>query len=206
MSLTANEVNALKKAPPVEGVLPAFHERWSPRAFAARAVRAETLKKLFEAVRWAPSAFNEQPWRFLVGRKDDATWSNILSTLAGFNKTWAQSAPVLILGVARVRFSHNETENAYASYDLGAASAHLVLQAAALGLGAHQMAGFDREAARQAFGVPAEYTPEIAIALGYQGEPEGLGDATLIERELAPRSRKALGEIVFSEWGRAVQL
>lgn len=206
MSLTAKEVHALKKAPPVEGVLPVFHHRWSPRAFASRQVSAEALAKVFEAARWAASAYNEQPWRFLVGRNGDATWQKIFATLMDFNKAWAQSAPVLILSVARTRFSHNETENPYATYDLGAADAYLTLQAAALGLVTHQMAGFDHEAARQTFGIPTEFAMGAAIALGYQGEPEALGNTTLIERETEPRSRKPLGELVFSAWGEAISL
>jgi nitroreductase len=96
--------------------------------------------------------------------------------------------------------------NPYALYDLGAASAHLTLQAAELGLTTHQMAGFDHEAARQALGIPEEYALGTVIALGYQGEPEALGDATLIEREITARTRKPLDEIVFSEWDKPAQI
>jgi nitroreductase len=206
MSLTASEVNELKKAPPVEGVLPTIHERWSPRSFAAREVSPETLKKVFEAARWAASSYNEQPWRFLVGRRGDSTWQEIFDALGDFNKKWAQTAPVLILGVARTRFSHNGTENRYAVYDLGAASSYLTLEAAALGLRTHQMAGFDQEAARKALTIPGEYAIGAVIALGYQGEPAALGDAGLIEHETAPRTRKPLDEIVFSEWGKAAEI
>ncbi len=206
MSLTAQEVHQLKKAPPVEGVLPAFHERWSPRSFAAREVSPETLKKVFEAARWAASSFNEQPWRYLVGRRGDSTWQKIFAALGDFNKKWTQSAPVLILGTARTKFSHNGAENRFAVYDLGAASSYLTLQAAALGLKTHQMAGFDPEAARKAFAIPDEYAIGAVIALGYQGEPAALGDAGLIEHETAPRTRKPLDEIVFSEWDKAAEL
>jgi nitroreductase len=203
MSLTANEVHALKTAPPLEGVLPIFHQRWSARSFSKRDVSAEALRKVFEAARWAASSSNEQPWRFLVGWRGDSTWLKINEILAGTNRTWAHRAPVLILGVAHTRFSKTGAENRYALFDLGAASSYLTLEAAELGMTTHQMAGYDREAARNALGIPEEYSLGTVIALGYQGEPAALGDATLIERETTARTRKPLGEIVFSEWGKA---
>jgi nitroreductase len=206
VTLSASEVHALKKAPAVEGVLPVFHERWSPRSFTDREVSAALLAKVFEAARWAASSFNEQPWRFLVGRKRDSAYQKIFASLGDFNQKWAQTAPVLILGTAKTKFSHNGAENRHALYDLGAAASYLTLQAAALGLKAHQMAGFDPEAARKAFGIPEEYAIGSVIALGYQGEPAALGDETLIERETAARTRKPLSEIVFKEWGEAAGL
>jgi len=201
MSLTANEVHALKTAPPLEGVLPIFHQRWSARSFSKRDVSAEALRKVFEAARWAASSSNEQPWRFLVGWRGDSTWLKINEILAGTNRTWAHRAPVLILGVAHTRFSKTGAENRYALFDLGAASSYLTLEAAELGMTTHQMAGYDREAARNALGIPEEYSLGTVIALWYQGEPAALGNATLIERETTARTRKPLDEIVFSEWG-----
>jgi nitroreductase len=205
-TISAKEVHELKKAPSVEGVLPVIHERWSPRSFAEREVSAKVLHKVFEAARWAASSYNEQPWRYLVGRRGDGTWQKIYDTLIDFNKKWAQTAPVLVLGLARTHFSHNEAENRFALYDLGAASSYLTLEAAELGLKTHQMAGFDQEAVRRALGIPGEYAIGSVIALGYQGEPAALGDAVLIEREIEPRKRKPLDEIVFSEWGKAAEI
>jgi len=203
MTLSASEVHALKKAPAVDGVLPLFHERWSPRSFTDRDVSPALLAKVFEAARWAASSFNEQPWRFLVGRRGDSAYQKIFASLGEFNQKWAQTAPVLILGAAKTHFSHNGEPNGYAAHDLGAASAYLVLEATALGLRAHQMAGFDHKAARKSFGIPEEYVLGSTIALGYQGEPSALGDEKRIAQETAPRTRKALEEIVFSEWGVA---
>ena len=205
-TISAKDVNELKKAPPVEGVLPAIHERWSPRSFADRAVSSNALQNVFEAARWAPSSANEQPWRYLVGRRGDATWQKIFDTLADGNKKWAHNAPVLILATALTRFSRNGTENKFALHDLGAASAYLVLETAVQGMRAHQMAGFDHDAARKAFGIPDEYLIGSVIALGYQGEPTALGDQTLIERETAARTRKAVNEIAFSEWEKPAEL
>ena len=205
MSLTASEVHKLKKAPPVEGVLPAIHERWSARSFSEREVSPETLRKVFEAARWAASSGNAQPWRFVVGLKGSPTHEKIAATLGGANKAWAPKAPVLILGTA-LAVNAKGAANAYALYDLGAASALLTLEAAELGMTTHQMAGYDHEAARQALGIPEEYALGSVIALGYQGEPAELADAALIERETTPRTRKPLEEIVFSEWNKPAQI
>jgi nitroreductase len=206
MTLSASEVNQLKQAPAVAGVLPAILERWSARAFADREVSPTDLKTVFEAAHWAASSYNEQPWRFLVGTRNSSTHKKIFSTLIPFNQSWAGAAPVLILGVASTKFAHNGADNRVALYDLGAAASYLALQAAALGLTSHQMAGFDQDAARQAFGIPEDYAIGAVIALGYQGEPSALGDNQLIEREISPRSRKPLKEFVLSAWGTPADL
>ena len=206
MPATASQVNEVKKAPHVDGVLPIFHERWSPRSFADREVSPATLAKLFEAARWAASSFNEQPWRFLVGVRGSETYNKIYASLGEFNQRWARTAPVLILDVALTQFSHNGTPNRVAFYDLGAAASYMTLEAASLGVATHQMAGFDPDKARQLLGIPAEYAIGAVIALGYQDEPEKLGDAGMIESEIAPRSRKPLKEIVFEAWGKPMDL
>ena len=206
MTLSAVEVKKLKQAPPVEGVLPAVLNRWSARSFSDREVSPADLRKVFEAARWAASSNNEQPWKFLVGTRNSPTYAKIFECLVGFNKSWAGSAPVLILGVANTKFTHNGTANGYALYDLGAASSYLTLQAAALGLTSHQMAGYDHDAARKALEIPEDYALGSVIALGYQGEPAALNHKQLIEREIAPRSRKPLNEFVLSAWGEAASL
>lgn len=206
MTLTANEVHELKKAPAVDGVLPTILERWSPRAYTDRQLGSEELKKVFEAARWAPSSGNEQPWRFLVGAKGSDTYEKIASALVPFNQQWARNAPVLILGIARTRFSQNGNPNGYAAHDLGAATAYLVLEATALGLQAHQMAGFDQAKAREAFGIPEDYLLGSVTALGYQGDPDTLANEKHRAGELAPRTRKPLTEIVLSELNQPANL
>jgi nitroreductase len=206
MTLSAAEVNNLKQAPAVEGILPAVLNRWSPRSFSSREVSPADLRRVFEAARWAASAYNEQPWRYLVGTRNSLTYQKIFSSLIGFNQSWAGSAPVLILGVASSKFSHNGTANTYATYDLGAASSYLTLQAAALGLSTHQMAGFDQDVVRKALGIPADYGFGSVIALGYQGEPAALGNEQLLALETGPRERKALSEFVLSAWDTAAKL
>jgi nitroreductase len=206
MSLSIEEVNEIKRAPDVAGVLPVFHTRWSPRSFTDRAVSPADLAKVFEAARWAASSFNEQPWRYFVGYEGSETYQKIFTTLAPFNQVWVPAAPVLIAGVAKTRFSHNESPNRFGLYDLGAATACLTLQAAALGIATHQMGGFDPEALLKAFEVPAEYVCGSVMALGYQGEPDALPNEQFRAQEVAPRTRKALGEFVFSAWDTPAEL
>jgi nitroreductase len=200
MTTSVNELNDLKQAPAVDGVLPIFHSRWSPRAFSDREVSPADLAKVFEAARWAASSYNEQPWRFLVGTRNSTAYNKIFASLMPFNQLWATSAPVLILGASKTRFSHNDSPNRVALFDLGAASSYLTLQAHALGLAAHQMAGFDPDAARKAFEIPDIYAIGSVIALGYQGEPDALPNEQFRSQEVSPRTRKPLKEFVFSAW------
>jgi nitroreductase len=205
-TLNVQELNESKQAPAVNGVIPVILKRWSPRSFADREVSPALLRKVFEAARWAASSFNEQPWRFLLGLRGSSTYDKIYGSLSVFNKRWARLAPVLILDVATTKFARSGKQNRVAYYDLGAAASYLCLQAAALGLATHQMEGFDTEAVRKSFGIPEEYAIGAAIALGYQGETAALGDQQLIEKELEPRTRKPVGEIVLSEWGEAANI
>jgi nitroreductase len=184
---------------PIQDLL---RNRWSPRAFSAKAVSPETLRSLFEAARWAPSSNNEQPWVYLVASKEDTeNFQKILSVLVEFNATWAKQAPVLALSVAKLTFSKGDSPNRVAFHDVGAASSQLTLEAVARGLFVHQMAGYDVEKARNVFEIPAGWDPIAAIALGYPGEPASL-PAPYKERETAPRVRKPISEFVMSgRWG-----
>jgi nitroreductase len=206
MSMSASEVNQLKQAPATEDVVPLFLHRWSPRSFADREVSLADLRKIFEAVRWTASSYNDQPWRFLVGTRGSETYDNIFSSLGDFNKAWAKTAPVLILGTAKTKFSHNGAPNGVALYDLGAAATVLCLQASALGLFTHQMAGFDKDVARKAFDIPEDYILGAVIALGHLGEPAALANEQMINMEVAPRVRKPVSEIVLSAWGEPAKL
>ncbi len=111
-----------------------------------------------------------------------------------------------MLGVTSTKFARNGSENRVALYDLGAAASYLTLQAAALGLAAHQMAGFDTDAARKVFEIPEDYAIGAVIALGYQGEPSTLANTHLLEMETSPRTRKPLSEFVLSAWGEPAEL
>jgi nitroreductase len=193
------EIEKLKHAPAVDGIPELILRRWSPRAFAEREIPAADLEKLFVAASWAASSFNEQPWRFFLGRRGDGTYKKIFDSLMEFNQGWAKHAPVLLLSVGKKVFSHNGSPNAYGLHDTGAATANLMLQATSLGLHAHSMAGFDKEKARGAFGVPPEYDMGAVTAIGYLGDPTSLPEQYRTG-EVAPRTRKPVAEFVFSEW------
>jgi nitroreductase len=184
-----------------------LRRRWSPRAFADRPVEPEKLRSLLEAARWAPSCYNAQPWRFIVATRDKPTeYERLLGCLIEFNQGWARQAPVLMLTVAQMRFEHNGKDNVHAWHDVGLATANLLVQATALGLYAHAMAGFDANQARARFNIPAGYEPVAAIAIGYLGDPATLPEE-LGKREHAPRQRKPLSEWVFSgKWGQTAPL
>lgn len=179
--------------------------RWSPRAFADTPVSDEDIKTIFIAASWAASSYNEQPWRFLVGRKGDETWNKIFHVLTPANQSWTSSAPVLYTSLAKKTFSHNGSPNRVAVHDVGAASATLSLQATALGLHTHGMAGFDPEALRSAFGIPDDFDPVACWALGYLGNPDRLPE-NYRKMELQARTRKPLQEFVFTEWEQAARL
>ncbi len=199
------EIESIKHAPHVAGVVEPILQRWSPRAFDHREVSREELKKLFEAARWAASSYNEQPWRFIVGFKGDETYRKILDSLIEFNQSWAATAPVLMLSVASRTFARNGSPNQYALHDTGAATAYLSLQATAQGLHTHSMAGFDHQKIRPALGIPEAYEIGAVTAIGYLGEASALPEA-MRAMETAPRERKPLSEFTFSEWDRPLQL
>ena len=181
--------------------------RWSPRAFADRPIEADKLYRLLEAARWAPSSYNAQPWRFIVATKEQPdVYARLLGCLVEFNQEWARQAPVLMITVAERNFSHNGKPNAHAWHDVGLATQNLLVEAMSLDLYGHAMAGFDAEKARAEFGIPPEFEPVAAVALGYLGEAETLPEK-LAEQERAPRERKPLEELVFSgTWGEMAPL
>jgi nitroreductase len=180
--------------------------RWSPRAFADRPVEPETLGSLLEAVRWAPSSFNEQPWSLLVARADDREGFERLAACLKDTNAWAKRAPVLMLAVATDAFDATGLPNRHAWHDVGLALGHLALQAEALGLSVHFLAGFDPERARTKLDIPAGHEQVTMFALGYRGDPGSLSEP-LRERELAKRRRKELRSFVFgASWGSAFEL
>jgi len=179
-----------------------IRDRWSPRAFAAKPIEPALLASLFEAARWAPSSSNEQPWAFLVATKSDPeNFAKTLGVLVEFNAGWAKEAAALVLAVSSLKFRANGTPNRNAFYDTGAATALLSMEATHRGLAVHQMAGFDPAKAKQVFGIPEDWEPIAAMAIGYPGHPDALSEK-LRDREIAPRTRKPLSEFVMSgHWG-----
>lgn len=177
--------------------------RWSPRAFAERPVESEKIQRMLEAARWASSCFNEQPWVFIIATAaQPAEHSKLLSCLVEGNQVWAKRAPLLIITVAKQHFDHNGQPNRHAVHDVGLAVGNLVVQATAMDLFVHQMAGILPKVIREGFSLPSGYEPVTGLAIGYPGDLNVLPEE-IRERERAPRSRKALQEFVFAEtWGQ----
>ncbi len=156
--------------------------RFSPRALSGEALNEEAVLTLMEAARFAPSAFNEQPWRFIYSLQNDKSWTNILDTLVDFNKSWAKNSGAFLIVLSKNNFSHNNKENLTAKFDTGAAWQNIALQARALGLVAHGMSGFNYEAIREKFSISDDYTLIAIIALGFPGDINDL-ETDLKEKE-----------------------
>ena len=169
--MSTEEIEKLKHAPAVEGIPKLLLQRWSPRAFDGREIPSADLEKLFVAASWAASSSNEQPWRFLLGRRGDETYKKIFDSLVEFNQMWAKTAPVLVLSVAKKTFTEKGNPNAYALHDTGAATAYL---------------GWRRPpwvctlipwpvSTRSWRGLPSAFRPDYEIgavtAIGYFGDP-----------------------------------
>ncbi|MFH1679924.1 MAG: nitroreductase family protein [Candidatus Eisenbacteria bacterium] len=178
-------------------------QRWSPYAFDPRPVAGGELRSIFEAARWAASSMNEQPWRYIVARRETSEeHERLLSCLVPANREWAKNAPVLALGVAGLVFARNRAPNATALHDLGLASATLTIEATARGLHVHQMGGILPERAAEIYRIPSEWRVVTALAIGYLGSPDGLPEK-LRGRDLAARGRRPSRETVFEgEWGK----
>ena len=191
---------AAKTQYPIEESL---RQRWSPLAFSDQKVEPEKLCQVLEAARWSASSYNEQPWSYIVATKEQPeVFDRLLSCLAGGNQEWVKTAPVLMISVASRYFKHNGTENRHAFHDVGAASANLAAEAAALGLFIHQMAGFDVPKVKELYGIPETHDPVAAIALGYLGDPKTLSER-LQQRDAASRDRKPFNQFVFSgQWNQ----
>jgi nitroreductase len=171
--------------------------RRSPRSLNESAVISnEDLRAILEAARWAPSAFNGQPWRYFVGKRGDELFSQILSSLGEFNQTWARNASALVLVASKTVKGDGTTPHADYLFDCGLSVAQLVIEAHDRGLVAHQMTGFDKTIAHSAVGMGEELVPVVVVAVGTQDVPEKLS-APMLEREIAKRERLPLEEIVI---------
>jgi len=173
------------------GLAPVFLDRWSPRAFDGSAMPEGDLATILDAARFAPSASNYQPWRFLFAHRGDANWDRFLSFLVPFNQDWAKTASVLVYVISekvmgdRPSYTH--------SFDAGAAWGMMAIQATMLGYYTHGMAGVDFAAAADSLGVPDSFRMECAVAIGRMGDPAALPEA-LQAREF-PSDRKPLEDI-----------
>ncbi|HET8865880.1 MAG TPA: nitroreductase family protein [Gracilimonas sp.] len=190
-----------KKANTEYDVHDVIQQRWSPRSFSDKEVKPELIRKLFDAARWAPSSFNEQPWRFIYARKEEPEqFDKLYQVMGEFNQNWAGEAPMLLLTILKEKFSNNGKPNRVAKYDLGGAMAYFTFEATRHDLYVHQMAGIDQEKAREIFNIPEGYKAITMAAIGYIGNPNDL-EGDLKETEVSERTRKDIDEIAFQgEW------
>ena len=181
-----------------ETLNPLLRNRWSPRALADRDISPDDLRTLLDAARWAASCNNEQPWRFIVARRNQKEqFASILGCLVEANQAWAQRASALMLTLTSTKFARNGSLNNWAHHDVGLALGNLMIQAVSMGLVSHGMAGFDAVKARETFGIPEDIVPVAAVAIGYLGDPNVLSEKHRAA-ELGPRSRKPLADLLFA--------
>ncbi|MBD2847969.1 nitroreductase family protein [Paenibacillus sp. IB182496] len=184
---------AVKHRPTDYDINPLILNRWSPRAFADRAVAERDLHAILEAARWAPSSSNLQPWRFIVAASEEQK-ARFHSFINDGNLIWCKHAPVLLLVVSKTTNNKGGMNRSHA-FDAGAAWGYLALEACRRGMIAHAMGGFNADQAQHELSIPNQYAALAVVAVGYQGDPAML-QGQLRERE-HPSSRMPLNDIII---------
>lgn len=174
---------------------PMILSRWSPRSMTGEEITDETLMSLFEAAKWAPSSYNNQPWRFIYAKKNSEHWDRLLNLMTENNQIWTKNAAVLIVVISRKNFEYNNKPAQTHSFDAGAAWQNLALEGSYHGLVVHAMQGFDYDKARNDLGVPDDYQVEAMVAVGVRGKKEDLPQE-MQEKEV-PNQRKSVKEIIM---------
>jgi nitroreductase len=172
-----------------------FVNRWSPRSMTGESIDDKTLMSLFEAARWAPSSYNNQPWRFLYAKKNTSNWELFFNLLLEGNKVWAKNAAVLVVFISRKNFEYNEKPAITHQFDAGAAWENLALEDSIRGIVTHGMQGFNYEKAREQLRISSNFDIMAMIAIGIKGPPDNL-PPNLQEKEF-PNDRKELSKIVM---------
>jgi nitroreductase len=187
-----------KKADSSVELHPIVAERWSPRSFDGNAeISIPDLTGILEAARWAPSSMNSQPWRFVIARRGDHRFAQMIDAMSGFNKVWSPRASAFVLVMA-VTTQADGSVRTGALYDAGLAASLLTVEAHHRGQVVHQIGGFDHDAVKRDFNLPEEITPIAILAIGKQAPADALGDPTLVEREISGRSRVPLESLILS--------
>lgn len=171
-----------------------FLDRWSPRAMTGEAVAREDLMTLFEAARWAPSSYNNQPWRFLYATRDSKHWATFFGLMVEFNQSWAKDAGALVVFISRTHFDFNGEPSVTHSFDTGAAWENLALQGWLKGLVVHGMQGFDYQRARIELNVPEGFEVEAMAAIGRPADPATLSED--LRAKETPSDRRKLGKTI----------
>ena len=183
-----------------------INKRWSPRAFADKPIEKDKIRALMQAAQRAPSSWNDQPWRFILATKEDEHYPLMLECLTEKNQRWAHTAPLLMLSIARKNFTKNEQPNRHSWHDTGLAMGNLLVQATAMDLYVHQMAGYSMDRVRKNLKIPDGYEPVAIAAIGYLGDPAVLPeDLRAGEQKRSPR--REIEEAAFrGQWGRPLNL
>ncbi len=176
-------------------VNPLILDRWSPRSMTGEEMSDKELMGLFEAARWAPSSYNNQPWRFLYAKRNTPSWRLFFNLMIEFNQGWSKNAAALVLIISGKNFEKNNKPCHTHSFDTGAAWMALALEGASKGYTVHGMEGFDYEKARKDLNVPDDYQVEAMIAIGKRAPADQL-PPELQQREV-PSMRKPLQEIAI---------
>jgi nitroreductase len=188
-----NDKNHKRK--PVYHINPLILNRWSPRSMTAENLDDDTIMSLFEAARWAPSSYNNQPWRFIYAKRNTKYWDKLFNLLADPNKIWAKNASLLVVVISNKNFEYNGKFSITHQFDTGAAWKNLALESAYRGLVAHGMQGFDYEKARTNLEIPKDFDVMAMIAIGKRGPKENLPDN--LQKKEFPNDRKPLNEIIM---------
>ncbi|MBR9699189.1 nitroreductase family protein [Candidatus Woesearchaeota archaeon] len=174
---------------------PLFLNRWSPRAMSGEKLEKDELMALFEAARWAPSAFNNQLWKYIYAERDSEHWDTFLNLLVEFNQSWCKDAAALVVVISRKDAEYNDKPAPTHEFDAGASWENLALEGAKRDLVIHGMAGFDYEKAKKQLEVPDNYKVLAMIAIGKRGKTEDL-PKEVQEKEI-PSDRRPLKEIAI---------
>lgn len=174
-------------------IQPWIINRWSPRSMTGEELTEDELKSLFEAARWAPSSYNNQPWHFLYARRSSPSWSVFFNLMVDFNRSWVKNAGAIILALSGKNFRRNNKPSRTHSFDTGAAWMALALEGASRGLVVHGMEGFDYERAAKDLNIPEDYQVEALIAVGKRAPPDRLPE-DLLKME-TPSQRRSVDEI-----------
>ncbi len=188
----AAEVANVRK--PTYPIRPFFLNRWSPRAMTGEEMHNEELMPLFEAARWAPSSYNEQPWKFLYAKRQTPHWDTFFNLMVPFNQSWTKTAACLVVVLSKKTFAANNKPTKTHSFDTGAAWMSLAIEATSRGYVAHGMQGFDYEKAKKLLNVPDDYQVEAMIAIGKRADKSSLPQE--LQGKEAPSSRRPLNEII----------
>ena len=184
------------KRTPAYAICPVFAHRWAPRSFSAEPISQKELNFLFEAARWAPSSYNNQPWRFLYTRPDMYIWPTFVDLMVPANQVWASKAQVLVVVLSKKTFDHDGSFDRTHAFSTGAAVENMALQAACMGIVVHGMAGFDYDKARSELNVPDDYEVIAMLAIGKIGNKEDLPEH--LQTWEQPSDRKSIDEIAWT--------